>query len=409
MMLFKYFAVARQSLQRRRSRSLLTIAGIVAGVGSVTLLINVGLGAQEQILGANSSSDDRLTVRSGQVVSRDESGGISQYNLAQAAGFPPSLTAADLRLVEAEPRIAQSSPVAVLGEEIGNLSGDKFANGHALAADADLLELVGYELGHGSNALDGERPTAVIGDEVARELFNNSRPISHEIILGERSFIVVGVLEKPGGLNPLSLGFNYRRAVLVPFSTVEQFDAEQQETTPIYEILARAKRDVDGRLVDELNDAILANHLQKQDFTVFKDNELAFVTGSLFEISRNLIVAIAAIFLGIGGIGLMNAMQASVAERRLEISLRKAVGATGQQIFHQFMVESFLLSAIGGVLGVTAGLAGGLLTDYLTPVRPVIQLDVILLMLILAPTLGLLFGSQAALRASLQKPDEHLG
>ena len=408
MMLFKYLSIARQALQKRRNRSLLTILGIVAGIGSVTLLINVGLGAQQQILGANSFEDNLLTIRSGQVVNRDRNGEIIQYNLAQAGGVLPTLTAADLRLIEANQQIAQSSPIAVLNEEIRDLSGNKFANGHALATDADLLDLVDYEIGHGSNTLGNDRPTAIIGDEVARELFNSSRPVSHEIILGDQSFIIVGILKRPDRINPLSLGFNYRRAVLVPFSTVEQLNDEQQKSTPIYEILARTSRDVDSQLIDDINVSILANHLQKQDFTIFKNNELVFITGSLFQISRNLIIVIAAIFLSIGGIGLMNAMQASVAERKLEISLRKAVGATGQQIFHQFMVESLLLSTAGSILGLIAALISGLLIDYLTPVRPVIQLDVIFLMLILAPTLGLLFGSQAATQAALQKTDEHL-
>ena len=408
MMLFKYLSIARQGLQKRRNRSLLTILGIVAGISSVTLLINVGLGAQRQILGANSFEDNLLTVRSGQVVNRDRNGEITQYNLAQAGGVLPTLTTADLRLIEANQQIAQSSPIAVLNEEIRDLSGNKFANGHALAADADLLDLIEYEIDHGSNTLGNDRLTAIIGDEVARELFNSSRPVSHEIILGDQSFIIVGILKKPARINPLSLGFNYRRAVLVPFSAVKQLNDEQQKATPIYEILARTSRDVDSQLVDDINSSILANHLQEQDFTIFKNNELVFITGSLFRISRNLIIIIAALFLSIGGIGLMNAMQASVAERKLEISLRKAVGATGQQIFHQFLVEALVLSIIAGILGVVVALIFGLLINYWTPIRPVIQLDVILLMLILAPVIGLLFGSQAALSAGLQKADENL-
>ena len=408
MMLFKYFATARQILQKRRNRSLLTILGIVAGIASITLLINVGLGAQQQIVDANSFKDNLLTIRSGQVVNRDQNGEITQYNLAQAAGVLPTLTTVDLRLIEANRQISQSSPIAVLNEEIKDLSGNKFTNGHVLAADADLLDLVDYEISHGSNTLSNDRPTAVIGDEVARELFNNSQPISHEIILGEQSFIVVGILKKPDRINPLSLGFNYRRAILVPFTTVERLNNEQQKSTPIYEILARTSQDIDSQLIDDINSSILSNHLQKQDFTIFKNNELVFITGSLFELSRNLIFIIAAIFLSVGGIGLMNAMQASVAERKLEISLRKAVGATGQQIFHQFLVESLLLSVIGGILGIITALAFGLLINYWTPLRPVIQLDIILLMLILAPVIGLLFGSQAALSAGLQKTDEHL-
>ena len=408
MMLFKYLIIARQALQRRRDRSLLTILGIIAGIGSITLLINVGLGAQKQIIGDNGLSEDLLTVRSGQVVSRNQDGNITQYNLAQAVGVASTLTSADLHAIETNPQIAQSSPVVVLNEEIEDLAGDKFSHGHVIAAKGELLELIDYEMANGSNTLNSNRPTAIIGDEVAKEFFNNSRPISHEIILGDQSFIVVGVLKKPPRLNPLNISFNYRRAVLVPFAAIEEINAQTQTHTLIYEIIARTHSDIGSQLIDDIDSAILTNHNQKQEFTVFKNNELTFLTSSIFKILRNLILVIGLIFLLVAGIGLMNAMQASVAERKLEIGLRKAVGATNQQIFHQFLVEALLLSAIGGILGVITALILGLLINYWTPIRPVIQLDIVILMLILAPTLGMLFGSQGAIQAAIQKPSEHL-
>ena len=256
--------------------------------------------------------------------------------------------------------------------------------------------------------MGGSRQTAVVGDQVARELFNNSKPISHEIILGEESFVIVGVLKTPERLNPFNLGFNYRRAVLVPFQAVQELNAEKGEETPIYEILARTKGKVSPRLVEDLNSSILVNHHQKQDFTIFKNNELVFLTASLFEIIKTLTIVIGVIFLAVGGIGLMNAMQASAAERRLEISLRKAVGATSQQIFRQFMVEALLLSLLGGILGILTALLLGLFISYWTPIRPVIQMDVALLMLILTQAVGLLFGGQPAIGAALQRPGDHL-
>ena len=406
-MVFKYLSMARQALKRRGGRSLLTVLGIVASIGSITLLINVGLGAQRQIVG-DDTDDNLLTIRSGQAVKRDQKGDIIGYNPAQVSGTVPSLTDKDLALIETDERIAASSPVAVLGEEIEDLTGNKFSDGHAIAADSDLLQLIGYGLSHGSNTLNGSRPTAVVGDQVARELFGNSKPISHEVILGEQSFVIVGVLKAPKRLNPFNIGFNYRRAVLVPFQAVKELNAEQGAETPIYEILAQTTASIDRQLVEDINSSILVNHHQKQDFSIFRNNELVFLTASIFKIIRNLTIVVGLIFLAVGGIGLMNAMQASAAERRLEIGIRKAVGATSQQIFHQFLVEALLLSLIGGILGILTALMLGLFVSYWTPIRPVIQLDVIVLMLTLTQAVGLLFGSQAAIGAALQRPGDHL-
>ena len=412
MMLFKYFQISKEALRQRRDRSLLTIIGIVCGIACITLLINFGLGAKQQIIGDESLSEDILTIRSGQSIRRDENGQITQYNLAQATGSLPNLTTNDLKDIEANNEIKQAAPLVNLNEEIKDLSGNKFENGHVIATNGNILELINYEIEYGNNSLAGNKKTVVIGDQVARELFSNSHPISHEIVIGDNNFIIIGVLKDPQKLNPLNISFNYRRSVLVPFATLETLNAEAEKQILIYEILAKTTKPLSNEndgLIDEINQAILINHGQKQDFTVFRNNELIFLTNRVFAIFRNLIVVISIIFLFISGIGLMNAMQASVAERKLEISLRKAVGATNQQIFNQFLMEALILSKVGGYLGVLAALFLGLLVDYWTPIQPVIQLDVIVAMIILAPVVGLLFGIQPAIQAALQKPEKALG
>ena len=408
MMLLKYIQIARQALKQKRDRSLITILGIVCGIAGITLLINFGLGVQRQIVNEDNSGDNLLVVRSGQAVSSSASGKITRYNFAQASGIAPVLAASDLEAVEAVEAVEKATPVAVLNEEVKDLSGNRFRNGHVIAADGDLLSLVGYEMKHGTNTLNGNKQTVVIGDEVARELFDNSRPISHEIIIGGERFIVVGVLKNPERLNPFNVGFNYRRAVIMPFAALEALNAESETETLVYEILAETKTTVDNQIVEEVTERILENHDQEQLFTVFRNNELVFLTGYAFDLFRDLTIIISIVFLMLGGISLTNAMQASVAERKLEIGIRKAVGATNQQIMNQFMVEALILSSIAGLLGILLALAFGLAVDYWTPIRPVIQLDVIGLMVILSPLLGLIFGAQASAQAALQKPGDIL-
>ncbi|MYB40328.1 FtsX-like permease family protein [Candidatus Saccharibacteria bacterium] len=408
MMLLKYIQIARQALKQKRDRSLITILGIVCGIAGITLLINFGLGVQRQIVNEDNSGDNLLVVRSGQAVSSSASGKITRYNFAQSSGVAPALTAGDLKAVEGVEAVEKATPVTVLNEEIKDLSGSRFHNGHVIAADADLLGLIGYEMNHGTNTLNGTKQTVVIGDEVARELFDNSRPISHEIIIGGERFIVVGVLKNPERLNPFNVGFNYRRAVIMPFAALEALNAESETETLIYEILAKTKTAVDNQIVEEVTERVLENHDQEQNFTVFRNNELVFLTGYAFDLFRDLTIIISIVFLMLGGISLTNAMQASVAERRLEIGIRKAVGATNQQIMNQFMIEALILSSVAGFLGILLALAFGLAIDYWTPIRPVIQLDVIGLMLVLSPLLGLIFGAQASAQAALQKPGDIL-
>ena len=408
MMILKYLHIARQSLKQRRGRSFLTILGIVFGIGSITLLINFGLGAQQQILHDNGFRDDLLTVRSGQTIVRDQDGNITQYNFAQNVGVLPTLTVNDFQSVQSNKNITKATPIVHLNEEIKDLSDNKFQNGHVIAANEHLFDLIDYKMALGHNNLDKNKLTVIIGDEVARELFNNSRPIAHEIVIGEYNFIVVGVLQKPIQLNLLNINFNYRRAVIMPFETLQSINNQTENATLIYEILAQTEKQAGRQVVEDISEKILENHRQKQDFAVFKNNELVFLTRHFFQIFRNLTIIISILFLTIGGIGLMNAMQASIAERKLEISIRKAVGATNQQILNQFLVEALLLSKIGGFLGISVALFLGLLIDYWTPIQPVIQIDVIILMLILAPAVGLIFGSQPAIQAALQQPGDNL-
>ena len=408
MMLLKYLQIAKQSLRQKRDRSLLTLLGIACGIGGITLLINFGLGAQRQIVDEANSGNNLLTVRSGQAVTRDQNGEIVRYNFAQAGSAVPSLTAEDFLAVKNNRDVSQATPIVSLNEEIKDLSENRFQNGHAVAANADLLDLVGYEINHGSNILDSDKSTVVIGDEVARELFNNSRPISHEIIVGGERFIVVGVLKNPRRLNLFETGFNWRRAVVIPFAAMERINAQTETETMVYEILARTNGEVGQQTVEQVTKQILKNHDGRQTFTVFKNSELVFLTGYAFDLFRDLTVIVAIIFLALGGISLTNAMQASVAERRLEIGIRKAVGATNQQIMNQFLVEALVLSSVAGIIGIMTALALGLAIDYWTPVRPIIQLEVIGLMLILAPVIGLIFGAQAAASAALQKPGDTL-
>lgn len=408
MMLLKYLQIAKHAIRQKRDRNLLTIFGIICGIGSITLAINFGLGVQQQIIGDSNTGDNLLTIRSGQSVARDQNGEIVKYNLNQTAGSLPSLTIKDLRTVQREEAIETIAPIANLNEEIKDLSGNSLQNGHAIATEAGLLEIINYEINHGANTLDDDTRTAIIGDEVARELYNNSRPISHEIIVGDQNFLIVGVLKDPERLNPLNIGFNWRRAVLIPFATLEEIHAEAETETFIYEILATTKQEVGGDLIKDISGEILENHEQKHDFTVFKGNELIFLTSEAFQIFRNLVLIISVIFLVVAGIGLTNSMQASVAERRLEISIRKSIGATNQQILHQFLVEALVISMLGGALGVISSLVLSLTIDYFTPVQPVIQLDVTILMLLLSPLLGLIFGVQAAAQAALQKPEDYI-
>ena len=393
-------------LRQKQSRSLLTVLGLIFGVGCTTLLINLGLGVQRQLLDGSIFKDNVVTIRSGQTTTRTEDGQINRYNFAQTIAVTPTLTTADLATIQNDEQVAQAAPIMNLNQSIIGDNDKHFANGHVLATNASLLPMINYELKYGSNVLDGDKATVIIGDEVAKELFNNSRPISYEINLNDQTYIVVGVLDQANTFDPLGLGFNYRRAVLVPFQTATQNLAANQ--LRIYEILAQTTSN-DQQLVANLERKISQNHNQKRDFSVFRNSELLFLTDYSFNLARQIIIGISIIFLFIGGIGIMNAMNASIAERRLEIKLRKIFGATNQQIVYQFLTEALVLSLVGGMIGICLALLTSFLVDYATPIEPVIQLDVIGLMLILTVAIGFIFGSRAAIQAALQPVETTVG
>ena len=409
MMMLKYFYIAWPYLKQKRGRSLLTVASLVCGIAIVILLVNFGSGLRRQIADNQVFNQNLITLQSGKTVVYNQAGEITGYNPAQTMGITPSLSLKDLKTFKEHPAIGAATPVAVLNQSVTNLSEDYFTNGHVLATDAQFLTIIDQDLMAGTNVLDSDRATVIIGSQLAKELFNNSRPISHELIIGQKSFIIAGVLEESNQLNPLGLNFDYQRAVLIPFETLQEINRSQEiEATPIYMIMAQTKQPATPALMAELKKQILINHQQKQDFSLFQNNQLLWLINDTFDLATIIIGLIAVVLIIAGGISLMNAMQASVAERATEISLRKAVGATNQQILNQFLLEALILSGLGYLGGVILALVLGLALDYWSVVVPIIDIKFILYMALLVPLIALIFGGKAAIYAALQKPDKHI-
>ena len=407
-MFFKYFQDSIRGLRHKLSRSLLAVLGLILGVTAAALVINTGLGLQQQVVNHNNLNTNLLTLRSGQAIISNDQGQIIQYNLSQAIGTPPTLDQIDLDTMTIQSNITKIAPIVNLNQAIKDNSGDSFLNGHVLATNHHLLDLANLSLEHGLNTLDSNRPTIIIGEEVAKELFNDSRPISGQINLDDQTYTIAGILKQPRIFNPLNIGFNYNRAVLLPYDYYIQNNPQTLETPFIYEIMAHSDEGIDSQFLNNLENQILINHNQEKNFSLFQNSDLLFLTNNFFDVMRSVMIIIALFFFAVGGFSLMHALKASFLEKKLEISLRKVVGATNQQILKQFLVEAGTLGLIGGILGILLAISLTLIIDFFLPFGLVLQTEVLFLMLILSISVSLIFGSPLALWIASQDTAEGL-
>ncbi len=397
--------IALQSIRNTRGRSFLTTLGIVIGVAAVVLAINIGQGVQRQV---NSQIDaaggSLVTVRSGRVVVRDDEGKVLGYSLNQALGTA-TLTNEDLRAISETPNVANLTPLAEVSVAASSSEGVQLVDGHVIGVLPSAPTLLGKSVVFGSIFTDTENSSAaVIGSGVAEELFGDPSPIGRSLILNEDRFIVRGVFED-FATSPLTLGTNLNRTIFIPYSSASRFS---EDSLRIREILVRADtpEDVDGVIAD-IDARVSALHGQ-EDFSVLRRSDLDFITNDIFDLLTAVVAAAAAISLVVGGIGIMNIMLVSVAERTREIGIRKAVGASNIHIMAQFLTESIVLSVLGGIIGVSVAQIVGLVLRSTTSLKPVFDLQVVLVTIGLSAGVGILFGVGPAWKAARKKPIESL-
>ncbi len=396
---------AMESLSANKTRSALTILGIVIGVAAVIAMLAVGAGAQNAITGSISGiGTNLLFVFSGNFSEDVRNPQPMTLGDAEAIGDPFQAPS-----VEAVAPVLQSQAEVVFGREKANTTIYGVTPEYETVRNYTLLEgsFINEEhiLGRGSVVL--------LGPEVADKLFGHREGVVGETIRIEgQPFRVIGVLEPKGGS---SFG-SQDDVILVPFSTAQiRLIRRSRDRVDVIFVQATNAESVQTA-VDEISQVLRQRHrtaIGADDFSVLSQQDFVETAQTITGVLTIFLGGIAAISLLVGGIGIMNIMLVSVTERTREIGLRKAIGARRRDILIQFLTESSLLSMIGGIIGIGLGwliaYGVGLIAQASnTDLTPAVGVDAILLATIFSTAVGLFFGIYPANRAANLEPVEAL-
>ena len=410
MTLRRTLLTALSSLYRTRSRSALTILGIVIGITAIILVVSVGKGAERLILAQIQGLGTKTIV----VIPGREPRGPT--DVAQTL-LSDSLKERDLAALEREsnaPLLSSVMPL-VFGGASAAVGSETYRTtifgGTELVPE--LFDLYPEE-GTFFSAEDVRSRTdaAVIGAKVRDELFGAGAAIGEKIKIKNRSFRVIGVLPEKGQVS----FFNFDEAVIVPYTAAQSYVFG---INYFHRIIARAESEaaIPDAVLD-IETTLRVSHgitdPEKDDFFVETQTDIANRLGVITSVLTLFLASVAAISLLVGGVGIMNIMLVSVTERTREIGLRKAIGATGRDILTQFLLEAVLLTGAGGAIGVAFGAGLSFATSLILarfvglPWQFTFPISAALLGLAVAAGVGLIFGLYPARRAASLDPIESL-
>jgi putative ABC transport system permease protein len=394
--------VALQSIVKNAMRTLLTMLGIIIGVGAVIVMVAVGAGAQAQIeRQVQSLGTNMLVVTAGAAQAAGVSQGAQTFN---------RLTIADVEALESQSTLlAAVSPVIVTRLQVVGGAGNWRTQISGVDLDYTTIRDWPLESGQFIDAthVRGMSKVAVLGRTVADNLFPNGDAVGQPLRVRDVPFTIIGVL---GAKGQTAEGTDQDDVVIAPYTTVQTrlsgrtFIAQILASTFSPQDIAAAQAEVRGIMRDA--HGIGAN--EADDFQVRNQAELASAAQGTTEVMTLLLAAIASISLLVGGIGIMNIMLVSVTERTREIGLRLALGARGSDVRTQFLVESVVMSTAGGLLGVAFGYTGSAIVAAITGWSTLISPPTVMMALAFASAVGVFFGFYPARRAAVLDPIEAL-
>jgi len=408
---FEALRLAWQGLMGNRLRSGLTMLGILIGVGAVILLVAVGNGASVQVqaqvaaLGSNIVYIYPSSTRA--------AGGVSQ-----GFGSGSTLTQADVTSLNNQaqaPHIVTAIPVTQASGNMTWQNQNWFAQ--TTGSTADFPEVRAYTMATGSfftpADVQSNSKVVVVGKTVVDSLFQGQDPVGQQIKINRQTFTVIGTFASKGSA---ALG-NQDNIAVVPITTAWAYLTGGRGKN-ITQIIIEAPDPGSVTAAEQEATTILLNNHQvadpaNPDFTMQSQQDILSATSSVTGTLTVLLGAIAAISLVVGGIGIMNIMLVTVTERTREIGIRKAIGARRRDILLQFLIESMVLSGLGGLLGIAVG---WIVSAQISAIKigsnalppPVVSIPSVLLAFGVSVGIGLFFGIYPANRAAGLHPIEAL-
>lgn len=367
-MWFRYsITLAFASFRRSLTRTALTALGIVIAIAAVIIVISSAQGVKGFLLGQFEQFGSNLI----QVETRvPNTGSINSGESQQAQAFGTvitTLTLDDMKAIRRLPNIA-GNYAGQLGQVVATSPiAKKTVNLFGVTASVMTVDEQG-KIEHGrmftQEEDDAEARVVVLGYDVAHDLFGDANPVGQVVKLKNKNFAVIGTFARRGA----ALFFNFDGVIYVPMQTLQKQVLGTDYVTFItnkYRDKSRAAvtaADIEARLAARHN--IDYDKPDKFDFTVQTMDDVTSTLDTVIGGFTLLLIALAAISLIVGGVGIMNIMYVSVLERTFEIGLRKAVGATRQQILRQFLAEAVLVTCLGGVVGIILGVVVSYLISF---------------------------------------------
>lgn len=387
------FAV--DDLLHNKMRSFLTALGILIGIASVVLLTAFGLGLKKYIEDEfNSLGSNLIMIMPGKFLS---GGNMSQSSMMLSVKF-------DDKDVNNLKKIENASLVAAAYGKYVTLSAEGNSETYELiASTAEMFEILNFEIDVGKlfDKADENKTNKIIvlGAKPAEKIFGGKEnAVGKTVKVDDQSFRVIGVLKKKGGGGFGEPGMDDH--ILIPIKSALSFNPSKKYLG----IYIKAENDSFVTPIKEEAKKILLKRYQEDDFSILDQKQILDMVASIFSILNLVLVGIAAISLIVGGIGVMNIMYVSVAERIQEIGIRRAVGATDHDILLQFLSEAIILSLLGGMLGLGISYLVVVLIQQIFPAY--INIQSIVLALGVSSVIGIIFGVFPAKRASDLSPIE---
>jgi len=397
------FLTAFDSIFANKLRSVLTMLGVIIGVAAVIALLSIGNGISEDITGQLNSIGTNLIFIS---TDFDNSNGYQALSLADVAALSDPLSAPDLGEVAA---IVQGNQNVLFGGESVQTTVAGITGNYLQVNNLDE-----FQVGDGltGNDLATNARVAVLGAGIATDFFGEGFPVGQAVKINGVSYEVVGVLTESGG----GITGDTDDNVYIPLTTAQsrlypERTRSGEKAVSSIRVEAASAEQVDAaieQITETLRDQHGIVYAADDDFTIFDQASLLDTANQITGTLTAFLGAIAGISLLVGGIGIMNIMLVSVTERTREIGIRKAIGALKRDILAQFLLESLVLSLIGGALGILLGWGISSAARAALDVATVIDPGTVVLSVSFAAGVGLIFGIYPAWRAARLRPIEAL-
>ena len=396
-MLWSTLLMSIREIRRNTLRSLLTMLGVIIGVGAVVVLVTLGKGASAKVESDIAKLGNNLLI---------VSPGASRRG--PAANTARSFERADVAAIRREVSgIAALAPAAQKQTLV--VAGNRNWTTPVIGTTPDYLEVRSYTLAEGRAFTDSEansgKAVVILGQTVREELFGSQDPIGQQVRVGRVPAEVIGLLAPKG---QAAMGQNQDDIVLMPLVTYQRRVAGNNDISSIYVSAAPGRPTI---LVQSQIESLLRQRRRpagEDDFNVRDMAEIAATMASATGAMTALLGAIAGVSLLVGGIGIMNIMLVSVTERTREIGIRLSIGALPGEVLLQFLIEAVVLSSLGGLLGILSGLTGGWFAAQKLQVPFVVVPQIVLVAFLFSAAVGVVFGILPARRAARLNPIEAL-